>query len=102
MCELKTDDDAVLGYGIAWRADDNMRTTKGNERPAKMSETLREAFKVSENQHVRLVKSALQRSHANKVVLQDVTPREYARAHDDVENGAWRKRADHALGTLSN
>lgn len=78
-----------------------MRTSKASERPAKMSEMLREALKVDENQHVQLTRATVGRFHAGKVFLRDVTPNEYSKAGASSGDDLWRKRADLALGMRS-
>ncbi|KAK0286988.1 AAA+-type ATPase [Friedmanniomyces endolithicus] len=83
------------GYGIAWRATDKM----GNSprlRPAKMTDTLRAAFGFKEGSHVTITKTTASIVHADKVILTDVTPSDYANPLD-VEDGRWRGRATYTL-----
>ncbi|KAK3068670.1 AAA+-type ATPase [Teratosphaeriaceae sp. CCFEE 6253] len=79
------------GYGIAWRAEDRM----GNSpklRPAKMTDTLRAALGVREGSQVNITKAAAALAPADKVVLLDVTPSNYA-VENAPQDGKWRMRA---------
>ncbi|KAK4916542.1 AAA+-type ATPase [Elasticomyces elasticus] len=91
LCLITTD--TTTGLGIAWRATDKMGNSP-KHRPAKMTETLRGAFGISDGAQVTIgrAKSGTKIVLAEKVVLTDVTPSDsgYATGFEDAK---WLGRA---------
>lgn len=101
LCEITADKDGstILGYGIAWRALDKMGNTP-KLRPARMTDVLRNAFGIQEGSHVYLgpaKRNSILR--ADKVVLTDVTPRDYSKNIDpaEIEDDGWLTRCKWTL-----
>ncbi|KAK5676157.1 AAA+-type ATPase [Elasticomyces elasticus] len=95
LCLITTG--TTTGLGIAWRATDKMGNSP-KHRPAKMTETLRGAFGISDGAQVTIgrAKSGTKIVLAEKVVLTDVTPSDYGDP-TSMEDGRWRTRATNLL-----
>jgi AAA family ATPase len=96
LVDIKTDDGTTRS-AIAWRASDGLG--KGNQKvkPVKMSDGAREAFNLREGTLITISKASNALSRAGKVVLRDVTPREYLEGVSDIEDGAWKVRCHCAM-----
>ncbi|KAK5718574.1 AAA+-type ATPase [Elasticomyces elasticus] len=92
LCLITTG--STTGLGIAWRATDKMGNSP-KHRPAKMTETLRGAFGISDGAQVTIgrAKSGTKIVLAERVVLTDVTPHDYNTNTKDLEDRKWLVRA---------
>ena len=96
-CQILDENGKTIGCGIAWRAADKMGASP-KTKPARMSETLRDAFGIKEGSHVTLQASTAATKHATKLSLTDVTPSERsAGCEDEVDGRRWRTRCAAAL-----
>ncbi|KAK5734407.1 AAA+-type ATPase [Elasticomyces elasticus] len=95
LCLITTG--STTGLGIAWRATDKMGNSP-KHRPAKMTETLRGAFGISDGAQVTIgrAKTGTKIVLAEKVVLTDVTPSDSGYA-TGLEDDKWLARATTTL-----
>lgn len=96
-CQILDEHGKPIGSGIAWRAADKMGASP-RTKPARMSETLRDAFGIKEGSHVTLQPSDTETKHAAKLSLTDVTPTQRSIGHEEEMDGRrWRTRCAAAL-----
>ncbi|KAK5738418.1 AAA+-type ATPase [Elasticomyces elasticus] len=95
LCLITTG--STTGLGIAWRATDKMGNSP-KHRPAKMTETLRGAFGISDGAQVTIgrAKTGTKILLAERVVLTDVTPSDSGYA-TGLEDDKWLGRATTTL-----
>ncbi|KAK3664681.1 AAA+-type ATPase [Elasticomyces elasticus] len=95
LCLITTG--STTGLGIAWRATDKMGNSP-KHRPAKMTETLRGAFGISDGAQVTIgrAKTGTKIVLAERVVLTDVTPSDSGYA-TGLEDDKWLARATTTL-----
>lgn len=87
----------TVGFGIAWRAAEKMGNA-AKSRPVKITPTAMGAYGIKEGNQVKLSKTEVQVSHADKVVLTEVTPTGNDQVYaDGSENRNWYWTCGHAL-----
>lgn len=99
VCEITggKDGSTLLGCGIAWRATDRMGAAP-KVRPVKMTDLLRNAFGIAEGSQVNLLPTDKKITKADKIVLTDVTPRDYATKNKgEIEDHKWWTRCAYTL-----
>lgn len=95
ICEISSDD-GTIGYGIAWRADDRAGN-RPKTRPAKMTETFKNAFGFLDGSRVTVSQTDAKVYPAERMVLSDVTPPEF-NSSDDLDAGKWEIRVKNLFG----
>lgn len=99
-CEIVNDHGAVVGCGIVWRAADKMGASP-KAKPARMSETMRDAFGIKEGSQVTLRPASTQITLAEKLTLTDVTSsNDLQPGSNGLEDQRWHGRCTNALCTL--
>ena len=98
ICQITDEDGKLLGHGIAWRALDKMGSAP-KTKPAKMTETLRDAYGIKEGSHVGISSTQATIVHAGRVVLVDCTTVDPAKTGEkSAEDNKWQNRCRTALG----
>lgn len=97
ICEISSDD-GTMGYGIAWRADDRAGN-RPKTRPAKMTETFKNAFGFLDGSRVTVARTDAKLYPAERMTLTDVTPPEFVTS-DDMDAGKWETRIRSLFGEL--
>lgn len=101
-CQIVDESGKPIGAGIAWRAADKMGAAP-KSKPARMSETLREAFGIKEGSLVTLRPGNSPILLAEALVLTDVTPDELVAGHEkEMRDEKWQTRARSTLGMALN
>lgn len=98
ICEISSDD-GTMGYGIAWRADDRAGN-RPKTRPAKMTETFKNAFGFLDGSRVTVAQTDVKVYPAERIILTDVTPSEFVTS-DDMDAGKWETRIRSLFGKSS-
>ena len=96
ICRLSSPD-GTTGVGIAWRSTD--QNAKPQVHPVKLTDTLRDAFGFKLGNQLTIQKTNSKISHADRVVVIDVTESDSFDSAKDDNN--WKLRCVYTLGTLN-
>lgn len=97
-CQVTAEDGRVVGCGIVWRAAEKLGSAP-KTKPARLTETMREAFGIKEGSLVKLSPHPSEIMLAEKVVLTDVSTHPQAEERG-AESQRWRGRCRNALCKL--